>query len=187
MSSQHLSRAALPPSGSGQGQTSTGSTGLGTQAGSHTGLLHLNLKQAVTRGSQNVVNLLLQLGGDDNSREGDHSQDPPPGSSTGGSAPFRDDKQETVMVRPYPQIQTLSQTPALPQHVPIQPSPPVTVSNPSVHLPQGQQTGIGDGSVKVITACFLVFKININPLLDISVRMLCKNCDTNFWMKMQCI
>lgn len=119
MSSQQLSRAALPPSGSGQGPTSTGSTGLGTQSG-----------------------------GDDSIREVDHTQDPPPGSSTGGSAPFRDDKQETVVVRPYPQIQALSQSPALPQHVPIQPSPPVTVSNQSVHLPQGQQTSIGDGSVK---------------------------------------
>lgn len=90
----------------------------------------------------------------------DHSQDPPPGSSIGGSAPFRDDKQETVVVRPYPQIQALSQSSALPQHVPIQPSPPVTVSNQSVHLPQGQQTGIGDGSVKVIAVYFLVFKVN---------------------------
>ncbi|KAI7808152.1 putative histone deacetylase complex subunit SAP130, partial [Triplophysa rosa] len=121
MSSQHLSRAALPPSGSGQGQTSS---------------------------SRNVTGLGMQSGGDDNSREVDHSQDPTPGSSTCGSAPFRDDKQETVVVRPYPQVQALSQSPALPQHVPIQPSPPVTGSNPSVHLSHGQQTGIGDGSVK---------------------------------------
>lgn len=79
----------------------------------------------------------------------DHSQDPP-GSSAGAVGPFRDDTQETVVVRPYPQIQTLSQPPALPQHVPIQPSPPITVSAPSVHLPQGQQAGISEGSLKVI-------------------------------------
>ncbi|XP_056606761.1 histone deacetylase complex subunit SAP130a isoform X2 [Triplophysa dalaica] len=122
MSFQHLSRAALVPSGSGQGQTSS---------------------------SSNVTGLGTQSGGDDNSREVEHSQDPIPGSGTGGSAPFRDDKQETVVVRPYPQVHALSQSAALPQHVPIQPSPPVTVSNPSVHLSHGQQTGIGDGAVKV--------------------------------------
>uniref|UniRef100_A0A8C1PB87 Sin3A-associated protein a n=1 Tax=Cyprinus carpio TaxID=7962 RepID=A0A8C1PB87_CYPCA len=69
-------------------------------------------------------------------------RDPPPGSSSGsagGIASFRDDKQETVVVRPYPQVQALVQPPALPQHVPIQPSPPVTVAAPSVQLLQGQQ------------------------------------------------
>lgn len=129
------------------------------------------------RGSQNVVNLLLQIGGDDNSREVEHSQDPTPGSGTGGSAPFRDDKQETVVVRPYPQVHALSQSAALPQHVPIQPSPPVTVSNPSVHLAHGQQTGIGDGAVKVITVYFLVFKMNIKQLHRYFQQMICGNCD----------
>lgn len=118
MSSQQFPRAALPPSLSGQSQTSTGSSGLAMQAG-----------------------------GDESSREVDHSQDTP-GSSAGAAGSFRDDKQETVVVRPYPQIQTISQPPALPQHVPIQPSPPITVSAPSVHLPQGQQAGISEGSLK---------------------------------------
>lgn len=88
----------------------------------------------------------------------DHSQDPPPGSSSGsagGIASFRDDKQETVVVRPYPQVQALGQPPALPQHVPIQPSPPVTVTAPSVHLLQGQQSSVGEASVKVIYFRFL--------------------------------
>ncbi|XP_051568394.1 histone deacetylase complex subunit SAP130-like isoform X1 [Myxocyprinus asiaticus] len=119
MSSQQFPRAALPPSGAGQGQTSAGSTGLVTQS----------------------------VGGEDSSRDVDHSHDPPPGSG-GGATPFRDDKQETVVVRPYPQVQAHSQPPTLPQHVPIQPSPSVNVAAPSVHLPQGLQTSIGDGSVK---------------------------------------
>ncbi|KAK2889174.1 hypothetical protein Q8A67_014549 [Cirrhinus molitorella] len=121
MSSQQFSRAALPPPGAGPGQTPTDSSVLGTQS----------------------------AGSEDSSREVDHSQDPPPGSgSAGGIASFRDDKQETVVVRPYPQVQALGQPSALPQHVPIQPSPPVTVAAPSVQLLQGQQSSVGEGSVK---------------------------------------
>ncbi|XP_058635546.1 histone deacetylase complex subunit SAP130a isoform X3 [Onychostoma macrolepis] len=123
MNSQQFPRAALPPSGAGPGQTSTDSSVLATQP----------------------------VGSEDSSREVDHSQDPPPGSSSGsagGIASFRDDKQETVVVRPYPQVQAQSQPPALPQHVPIQPSPPVTVAAPSVQLLQGQQSNVSEGSVK---------------------------------------
>ncbi|XP_073707703.1 histone deacetylase complex subunit SAP130a [Garra rufa] len=123
MSSQQFPRAALPPPGAGPGQMSTDSSIMGTQS----------------------------AGSEDSSREVDHSQDPPPGSSSGsagGIASFRDDKQETVVVRPYPQVQALGQPPALPQHVPIQPSPPVTVAAPSVQLLQGQQSSVGEGSVK---------------------------------------
>lgn len=88
----------------------------------------------------------------------DHSQDPPPGSSSGsagGTASFREDKQEMVVVRPYPQVQALGQPPALPQHVPIQPSPPVTVAAPSVQLLQAQQSSVSEGSVKVTSFHFL--------------------------------
>ncbi|KAK7155291.1 hypothetical protein R3I93_010050 [Phoxinus phoxinus] len=115
MSSQQFPRAALPPAGAGPGQTSTDSSVLGTHS----------------------------VSSEDSRLEVDHSQDPPPGSSSGstcGIASFRDDKQETVVVRPYPQVQALGQPPALPQHVPIQPSPSVTVAAPSVHLLQGQQS-----------------------------------------------
>uniref|UniRef100_A0A671SV49 Histone deacetylase complex subunit SAP130-like n=1 Tax=Sinocyclocheilus anshuiensis TaxID=1608454 RepID=A0A671SV49_9TELE len=80
---------------------------------------------------------------------------PPPGAGPGqtstdssGIASFRDDKQEPVVVRPYPQVQALGQPPALPQHVPIQPSPPVTVAAPSVQLLQGHQSSVSEGSVK---------------------------------------
>ncbi|XP_016424167.1 histone deacetylase complex subunit SAP130-like [Sinocyclocheilus rhinocerous] len=123
MSSQQFPRAALPPPGAGPGQASTDSSVLGTQS----------------------------VGSEDSSREVDHSQEPPPGSSSGsagGIASFRDDKHETVVVRPYPQVQALGQPPALPQHVPIQPSPPVTVAAPSVQLLQGQQSSVSEGSVK---------------------------------------
>uniref|UniRef100_A0A8C2B7P6 Sin3A-associated protein a n=1 Tax=Cyprinus carpio TaxID=7962 RepID=A0A8C2B7P6_CYPCA len=87
-------------------------------------------------------------------REVDHSQDPPAGSSS-GSASFRDEKQETVVVRPYPQVQALGQPPALPQHVPIQPSPSLSVAAPSVQLLQGQQSSVSEGSVKVTSFHFL--------------------------------
>ncbi|KTG33661.1 hypothetical protein cypCar_00037538, partial [Cyprinus carpio] len=116
MSSQQFPRAAVPPPGAGPGQTSTDSSVLGTQP----------------------------VGSEDSSREVDHSQDPPAGSSS-GSASFRD---ETVVVRPYPQVQALGQPPALPQHVPIQPSPSLTVAAPSVQLLQGQQSSVSEGSVK---------------------------------------
>uniref|UniRef100_A0A3B1KL56 Sin3A-associated protein a n=1 Tax=Astyanax mexicanus TaxID=7994 RepID=A0A3B1KL56_ASTMX len=66
----------------------------------------------------------------------------------GGALPFRDDKQEAVVVRPYPQVQTLSQPQALPQHVPIQPSPMVTVAAPPAHLAQAQQPAFNEGTVK---------------------------------------
>uniref|UniRef100_A0A4W6DI07 Sin3A-associated protein a n=1 Tax=Lates calcarifer TaxID=8187 RepID=A0A4W6DI07_LATCA len=59
---------------------------------------------------------------------------PPAGG--GGTLAFRDDKQETMVVRPYPQMQTHGQPQAAPQTVPIQPGTPVTVPAPPVHLPQ---------------------------------------------------
>uniref|UniRef100_A0A8B9KS04 Sin3A associated protein 130 n=1 Tax=Astyanax mexicanus TaxID=7994 RepID=A0A8B9KS04_ASTMX len=91
----------------------------------------------------------IAQGGEDGSREADHPQDPlPTGSAGGGALPFRDDKQEAVVVRPYPQVQTLSQPQALPQHVPIQPSPMVTVAAPPAHLAQAQQPAFNEGTVK---------------------------------------
>uniref|UniRef100_A0A8C1PBH3 Sin3A-associated protein a n=1 Tax=Cyprinus carpio TaxID=7962 RepID=A0A8C1PBH3_CYPCA len=141
MSSQQFPRAALPPPGAG-----SDSSLLGTQSG------------------RSVI-------APDSSREVDHSRDPPPGSSSGsagGIASFRDDKQETVVVRPYPQVQALVQPPALPQHVPIQPSPPVTVAAPSVQLLQGQQqSSVSEGSVKVTSFHFLCSLISV-PVFGVS-------------------
>ncbi|XP_062411888.1 histone deacetylase complex subunit SAP130a isoform X2 [Sardina pilchardus] len=127
MSSQQFPRTALPSAAIGQGQAPGGNTSLtaGNQPGS-------------------------QPGDDEGSRDTDHAQDHPPnsGSSTGGALPFRDDKQEPVVVRPYPQVQSLGQPPTLPHHVPIQPSPPVSVPGPPVHLPQGQPLTFSEGPVK---------------------------------------
>uniref|UniRef100_A0A674ELP9 Sin3A-associated protein b n=1 Tax=Salmo trutta TaxID=8032 RepID=A0A674ELP9_SALTR len=51
---------------------------------------------------------------------------------------FRDDKQETVVVRPYPQVHGPPQGhhPTLPQHLPLQQGMPVTVSAPPPHIPR---------------------------------------------------
>ncbi|KAK1796772.1 hypothetical protein P4O66_009787 [Electrophorus voltai] len=73
-----------------------------------------------------------QPGGEEvSNRELDHLQDPGcSGPAGGGPLP---DKQETMVVRPYPQVQA----PALPQHVPTQPSPTVAVAPPPAHLADG--------------------------------------------------
>ncbi|XP_036426271.1 histone deacetylase complex subunit SAP130a isoform X4 [Colossoma macropomum] len=122
MSSQQFPRAPLPPSGVAQGPAPTGNNSL-------------------MQGSQ--------PGGEEGNREADHPQDPlPTGSAGGGALPFRDEKQETVVVRPYPQVQALGPPSALPQHVPIQPSPTVTVAAPPAHLTQPQQPAFTEGAVK---------------------------------------
>lgn len=68
---------------------------------------------------------------------------------TGAALQFREDKQETVVVRPYPQVQTLSQTSALAQHVSIQPNTTVTVAAPPAHLTPGQPPAFTEGAIKV--------------------------------------
>lgn len=88
----------------------------------------------------------------DGSRDAEHGQQdhPPAGGGGGGPAAFRDDKQETMVVRPYPQVQALGQPQAAPQAIPIQPGPPVTVAAPPVHLAQGQPAVLTEGQMKVI-------------------------------------
>ena len=84
-------------------------------------------------------------GGDlESNRDGDHAPQDHPPVGGGGTLAFRDDHQETVVVRPYPQ-----QPQAPPQPIPIQPGTPVTVSAAPVHLPQGQPTTLSEGQVKV--------------------------------------
>ncbi|KAM9483578.1 histone deacetylase complex subunit SAP130a [Clarias gariepinus] len=122
MSSQQFPRAPLPPVGVGQGPASTGNS-------------------AVISG--------VQTGGEESGREADHPQDSIPGGSmTGAALQFREDKQETVVVRPYPQVQTLSQTSALAQHVSIQPNTTVTVAAPPAHLTPGQPPAFTEGAIK---------------------------------------
>uniref|UniRef100_W5KEE5 Sin3A-associated protein b n=1 Tax=Astyanax mexicanus TaxID=7994 RepID=W5KEE5_ASTMX len=71
-----------------------------------------------------------------------HDESHAPSSSA--AAGLRDDKQETVVVRPYPQPQVHGPVPTAPpqlvQHLPLQPAPTASApaaSNTSAHLPQG--------------------------------------------------
>ncbi|XP_077391133.1 histone deacetylase complex subunit SAP130a [Festucalex cinctus] len=82
--------------------------------------------------------------------DGDQQEHPPVGGGA-GTVVFRDDKQETMVVRPYPQVQTHGQPQAAPQALPIQPGgPPVAVPAPPVHLPQGQPAVLTDGQMKAV-------------------------------------
>lgn len=86
----------------------------------------------------------------DSNRDADHGPQDHPPAGGGGTLAFRDDKQETMVVRPYPQVQTHGQPQAAPQSVPIQPGTPVTVPTPSVHLPQGQPAVLTEGQMKAV-------------------------------------
>uniref|UniRef100_A0AAX7UQD8 Histone deacetylase complex subunit SAP130 C-terminal domain-containing protein n=1 Tax=Astatotilapia calliptera TaxID=8154 RepID=A0AAX7UQD8_ASTCA len=64
-------------------------------------------------------------------RDGDHGQHDHPPAGGGGTSTFRDEKQETMVVRPYPQVQTqLGQPPAATQNVAIQPGTPAVLKSP---------------------------------------------------------
>uniref|UniRef100_A0A8D0CEB2 Sin3A-associated protein b n=1 Tax=Scleropages formosus TaxID=113540 RepID=A0A8D0CEB2_SCLFO len=94
-----------------------------------------------------------QVPGEESCRDPDHnSRDHPPGSGggsgSGGGLPFRDEKQETVVVRPYPQVQAHSQPLTMAQHLPIQAGTPVTVSATPTHLPQGLPLAFAEGPMK---------------------------------------
>uniref|UniRef100_A0A4W5K222 Sin3A-associated protein a n=1 Tax=Hucho hucho TaxID=62062 RepID=A0A4W5K222_9TELE len=97
--------------------------------------------------------------GEDSSGDVDHHgpQDHPASSRRGKEdLSFREDKQETGVVRPYPQVPVQthslqSHVPALSQRVPNKagtPGQPVTVSNPPVHLLQAQPAALVDGQMK---------------------------------------
>lgn len=84
----------------------------------------------------------------DGSRDADHAhQDHPPGGPV--TIPFRDDKQETMVVRPYPQVQAHG-LPQAAQTMSIQPGTPVTVPAPAVHLPQAQPAVLTEGQMKAV-------------------------------------
>uniref|UniRef100_A0A8C9STT4 Sin3A-associated protein b n=1 Tax=Scleropages formosus TaxID=113540 RepID=A0A8C9STT4_SCLFO len=127
MSSQQFPRTGVPPPGLGQAQVP---------------------------GKANAVSVCCPTGGSEEScRDPDHnSRDHPPGSGggsgSGGGLPFRDEKQETVVVRPYPQVQAHSQPLTMAQHLPIQAGTPVTVSATPTHLPQGLPLAFAEGPMK---------------------------------------
>ncbi|XP_069752506.1 histone deacetylase complex subunit SAP130b isoform X2 [Narcine bancroftii] len=64
------------------------------------------------------------------------------------SMPFRDEKQETVVVRPYPQVQTHAQPLATAQHHMQQSGVPVTMGAPPTHLAQATQLSFPEGLMK---------------------------------------
>ncbi|KAM4575625.1 histone deacetylase complex subunit SAP130a isoform 1-T2 [Fundulus diaphanus] len=82
--------------------------------------------------------------------EGDHGQQDHPLTTGGAALAFRDDKQETMVVRPYPQVQMHGQPQAASQTVSIQPGTPATLPAPTVHLPQGQPAVLTDGQMKAV-------------------------------------
>lgn len=62
----------------------------------------------------------------------------------GGSLQAREEKQETVVVRPYPQVQMLT------QHHTVQSGAPVTVTAPPAHLAPAVPLSFSEGLMKVI-------------------------------------
>ncbi|XP_013877797.1 histone deacetylase complex subunit SAP130a [Austrofundulus limnaeus] len=96
------------------------------------------------------VNQPSNAGDGESIRDADHAQQDHPPSTGGATLAFRDDKQETMVVRPYPQVQAHGQPQAAPQTVSIQPGPPVTVPAPTVHLPQGQPAVLTEGQMKAV-------------------------------------
>lgn len=89
------------------------------------------------------------VGDGDGNRESDHAQQDHPPTTGGATLAFRDDKQETMVVRPYPQVQMHGQPQSAPQTVSIQPGTPVTLPTPTVHLP-GQPAVLTDGQMKAV-------------------------------------
>lgn len=129
-----------------------------------------------------TISFCLGGGGADCVRDADRGQqDHPP---AGGAVAFRDEKQETMVVRPYPQVQTHSQTQAVPQTVSIQPGTPVTLPAASVHLQQGQPAVLTEGQMKVMLitimlivnntgiCCFCCGQCEMNTVKYISHRYL---------------
>ncbi|XP_058494838.1 histone deacetylase complex subunit SAP130a isoform X1 [Solea solea] len=101
--------------------------------------------------SGNLVSVNQPASADtDGSRDAEHGQQDLPPAGGGGTLAFRDDKQETMVVRPYPQVQTHGQQQAGPQTVPIQAGTPVALSATPVHLPQGQPALLTEGQMKAV-------------------------------------
>ncbi|XP_036378364.1 histone deacetylase complex subunit SAP130a [Megalops cyprinoides] len=121
MSSQQLLKSGVPSSGLEQAQMSNGNNAV------------------VAANQSNTV------GGDESSSDAEPAPlDHPP--SEDGALPFRDEKQEMVVVRPYPQAQVHGQ-PQL-QHLPVQPGTPVTMSSSPAQLPQGLPLPFSEGPIK---------------------------------------
>ncbi|XP_075273702.1 histone deacetylase complex subunit SAP130 isoform X5 [Opisthocomus hoazin] len=79
-------------------------------------------------------------GSDESSRDSDVASREHLGP--GGSMQPREEKQEPVVVRPYPQVQMLA------QHHPVQSGAPVTVTAPAAHLTPAVPLSFSDGLMK---------------------------------------
>lgn len=85
----------------------------------------------------------------ESNRESDHGPPDHPPAPGGGTVQFRDDKQETMVVRPYPQVQAHG-PPQPAQAMPVQPGTPVTVPASAVHLPPVQPAVLTEGQIKAV-------------------------------------
>ncbi|XP_066565265.1 histone deacetylase complex subunit SAP130a isoform X2 [Amia ocellicauda] len=123
MSSQQFPRSGVPASALGQSQ----------MPGTNPSLVPGN--QSGTGGSEEGCR-------DSGHNPRDHT------STAQGALPFRDEKQETVVVRPYPQVQAHGQPLTLPQHLPISAGTPVTVSATPSQLTQVLPLSLAEGPTK---------------------------------------
>ncbi|XP_048398453.2 histone deacetylase complex subunit SAP130-like isoform X3 [Stegostoma tigrinum] len=127
MSTQQFPRPGAPASGLGAGQSSITSMQNSSGPGAS--------------GSNTVTAPSDELNRDVEHLPREHSNPIP-------SLPFRDEKQETVVVRPYPQVQTHAQSlPAAQHHLP-QSGVPVTLGAPPTHLAQATQLSFPEGLMK---------------------------------------
>lgn len=81
----------------------------------------------------------------DGNREADHGPPDHPPAPGGGTV-----QQETMVVRPYPQVQAHAPPQPAPQTLPIQPGTPVTLPAPAVHLPPVQPAVLTEGQMKAV-------------------------------------
>ncbi|XP_053166046.1 histone deacetylase complex subunit SAP130 isoform X4 [Hemicordylus capensis] len=93
-----------------------------------------------TGGSTGLINPTSTVVSDEPNRESDVS--PRDHVVPGGSLQSREEKQETVVVRPYPQVQMLT------QHHPVQSGVPVTVATPPAHLAPAVPLSFPEGLMK---------------------------------------
>lgn len=87
---------------------------------------------------------LLSAAGDEPGRDAEAA--PREHLGAGAPLPAREEKQEPVVVRPYPQVQMLA------QHHPVPPGAPVTVTAPPAHLSPAVPLSFSDGLMKVTGA-----------------------------------
>ncbi|KAI6063379.1 Histone deacetylase complex subunit SAP130 [Aix galericulata] len=83
---------------------------------------------------------LLSAAGDEPGRDAEAA--PREHLGAGAPLPAREEKQEPVVVRPYPQVQMLA------QHHPVPPGAPVTVTAPPAHLSPAVPLSFSDGLMK---------------------------------------